>query len=77
MPPEGSFRGSLYAYQLGSHRRHIWLLPRLNSEAGGPTGTFGYSTHTANMVFWIATRTLADGEVLSVETSSVYAASLK
>jgi hypothetical protein len=77
MPPKGPFRGSLYAYQLGSHRRHMWLLPRLNSEAGGPKGTFGYSTHTANMVFWIATRTLADGEVLSVETSSVYAASLK
>jgi hypothetical protein len=74
MPPEGPFRGSLYAYRLGSHRRHKWLLPRLRVTG---SGTFGYSTHTANMVFWIATRTLTDGEVLSVETSSVYAAALK
>ncbi len=74
--PEGPFRGSLYAYELGSHRRYRWLLPRLK-VTGSAKGTFGYSTHTANMVFWIATRTLADGEVLSAETSSVYAASLK
>jgi hypothetical protein len=74
--PEGPFRGSLYAYELGSQRRCRWLLPRLK-VTGSAKGTFGYSAHTANMVFWIATRTLADGEVLSVETSSVYAASLK
>jgi hypothetical protein len=36
-------------------------------------GVFGYSTHTANTVFWVATRTI-DGE--SVDTSSVYTAKL-
>jgi hypothetical protein len=69
------YRGSLYAYGLVTHKLETWLLPRLSVE--GEIGTFGYSTHTANMVFWIATRTLGGGELLHVETSSIYAASLK
>lgn len=79
IPPEPQFRGSLDAYELGSHRRDRWLLPRLPVTVAGETvkGTYGYSTHTANSVFWIATRTLGGEKVLSVETSSVYAASLK
>jgi hypothetical protein len=75
-PPEPRpYRGSLYAYGLATHQRHKWLLPRLNIE--GETGTFGYSTHTANMVFWIATQTIGGHPILDVETSAVYAASLK
>jgi hypothetical protein len=74
--PEGPFRGSLYAYELGSHRRCRWLLPRLR-VTGSAKGTFGYSTHTANMVFWIATQTIGGDKILDVETSAVYAASLK
>jgi hypothetical protein len=79
IPPEPQFRGSLYAYELGSHRRDRWPLPRLPVTVAGETvkGTYGYSTHTANTVFWIATQTLGGEKVPSVETSSVYAASLK
>jgi hypothetical protein len=79
IPPEPKFRGGLYAYDLTTHRRHRWLLPRLPVAVAGETvkGTYGYSTHTANTVFWIATRTLGGEKVPSVETSSVYAASLK
>jgi len=43
------------------------------------SGVYGYSTHTANTVFWIATRTVREAEVTSaliVETSSVYGARL-
>jgi hypothetical protein len=79
IPPEPKFRGGLYAYELTTRRRHKWLLPRLPVTVAGETvkGTYGYSTHTANTVFWIATQTLGGEKVLSVETSSVYAASLK
>jgi hypothetical protein len=79
IPSELQFRGSLYAYELGSHRHHRWPLPRLPVTVAGETvkGTYGYSTHTANTVFWIATQTLGGEKVPSVETSSVYAAPLK
>jgi hypothetical protein len=79
IPPEPQFRGSLDAYDLGSHRRRRWPLPRLPVTVAGEKvkGTYGYSTHTANTVFWIATRTLVGEKVPSVETSSVYAASSK
>jgi hypothetical protein len=79
IPPEPKFRGSLDAYEFGSHRRHRWPLPRLPVAVAGETvkGTYGYSTHTANTVFWIATQTLGGEKVPSVETSSVYAAPLK
>lgn len=79
IPGEPRFRGSLYAYEFGSHKRHRWPLPRLPVVVAGETvkGTYGYSTHTANTVFWIATQTLEGGKVFSVETSSVYAAPLK
>jgi hypothetical protein len=71
----GNFGGNLYAYQLATHQRHKWLLPRVNVQ--GENGTFGYSTHTANMVFWIATQTIGGHPILDVETSAVYAAPLK
>jgi hypothetical protein len=79
IPPEPQFRGSLYSYELRSHKRHRWPLPRLPVAVASETvkGTYGYSTHTANTVFWIATQTLESGKVFSVETSAVYAAPLQ
>jgi hypothetical protein len=79
IPPEPKFRGGLYTYELTTHRRHKWLLPRLTATGGGEPnkGTYGYSTHTASMVFWIATQTIGGHPILDVETSAVYAASLK
>jgi hypothetical protein len=55
IPPEPKFRGGLYAYELTTHRRQKWLLPRLTATGGGEPnkGTYGYSTHTASMVFWM------------------------
>jgi hypothetical protein len=79
IPPKPKFRGGLYAYELTTHRRHEWLLPRLRATGGEEPnrGTYGYSTHTASMVFWIATQTIGGDKILDVETSAVYAASLK
>jgi hypothetical protein len=71
------FRGSLYAYDLATHRRASWLLPRITIQGYEPiTGTFGYSTHTAGMVFWIAARYVGGDKVPEVERSAVYAARL-
>ncbi len=78
IPPEPKFRGGLYTYGLTTHRRHKWLLPRLTVTGIEPNrGTYGYSTHTANMVFWIASQTLYCDKLCDVEKSAVYAASLK
>jgi hypothetical protein len=86
---ESGSRGTLSSYQLASGRRRTWKLPQLATRdlSEGPgssgseslTGVYGYSTHTANRVFWIATRTLyAVGTLGSIEVdaSSVYAAPL-
>jgi hypothetical protein len=83
------FPGTLSSYQLADGRRRTWKLPRLTARdlsagpgSSGPeslTGVYGYSTHMANRVFWIATRTLYEVGVLAsteVDASSVYAASL-
>ncbi len=51
----------------------MWTLTRLPlAEAHPVTGVLGYSTHTANTVFWVAARTL-NGKLPEVETSAVYA----
>jgi hypothetical protein len=75
---EDTEHGTLTAYWLANGRRRTWSLPSV-SLAGGEyvhqSGVFGYSVHTANTVFWIATRAL-NGDRL-VERSSVYAASLR
>lgn len=81
--------GTLSSYHFSDGRRRTWKLPSLplvgapNIDGGGPEvespGVYGYSAHTANTVFWIATRTVRGAAVTSgliVETSSVYAASL-
>jgi hypothetical protein len=79
IPSEPKFRGGLYAYELTTHIRHKWLLPRLTVTGGGEPnrGTYGYSTHTASMVFWIATQTIGGDKIPDVEASAVYAASLE
>jgi hypothetical protein len=82
--------GTLSSYRLSTGRRQTWKLPPLallgapDIDGSGPEvqspGVYGYSTHTANTVFWIATRTVKAAGVTSgliVETSSsVYAASV-
>ena len=87
---ESGSRGTLSSYQLANGRRRTWKLPQLATRdlaaspgSSGPessTGVYGYSTHTANRVFWIATRTLYEVGTLGrieVDASSVYAASVK
>lgn len=66
----------LSAYQLATGRRHSWRLPRLALVNGEPRRVvFGYSTHTARTVFWIADRSVNHGKTgLIVESSSVYSA---
>jgi hypothetical protein len=90
MNEQSNARGTLSSYRLSTGRRQTWTLPPLaligapDIDGSGPEvespGVYGYSTHTANTVFWIATRTVKAAGVtsaLTVETSSVYAASVK
>src|SRR6202522_2304019 len=90
MNEQSNARGTLSSYRLSTGRRRTWKLPPLaligapDIDGSGPEvqspGVYGYSAHTANTVFWIATRTVKAAEVtsaLTVETSSVYAASVK
>jgi hypothetical protein len=89
MNEQSNARGTLSSYRLSTGRRQTWKLPPLaligapDIDGSGPEvqspGVYGYSTHTANTVFWIATRTVKAAGVtsaLTVETSSVYAASV-
>jgi hypothetical protein len=90
MNEQSNAHGTLSSYRLSTSRRQTWKLPPLaligapDIDGSGPEvespGVYGYSTHTANTVFWIATRTVKAAALTSaliVETSSVYAASLK
>jgi hypothetical protein len=64
-PGEVSFRSRLDAVRLRDDTRVVWALPRIaipHSIEGRAANSFGYSTHTANAVFWIATRTLEGSE---------------
>jgi hypothetical protein len=89
MNEQSNAHGTLSSYRLSTGRRQTWKLPPLallkapDIDGSGPEvqspGVYGYSTHTANTVFWIATRTVKAAAVTSgliVETSSVYAASV-
>jgi hypothetical protein len=69
--------GALYGYQLRTHRRYIWQLPVRGPSPGGFPGTFGYSTHTANTLFWIAIENIGGKEGGVVEASAVYTMPLK
>jgi hypothetical protein len=90
MNEQSNAQGTLSSYRLSTGRRQTWKLPPLplagapDIDGSGPEvespGVYGYSAHTANTVFWIATRTVREAGVTSgliVETSSVYAASVK
>jgi hypothetical protein len=74
---ESRYPSVLSAYQLATGRRRSWRLPRLvllNGEEPRHV-VFGYSTHTAHTVFWIADRSVNHGKTgLIVESSSVYSA---
>ena len=89
MNEQSNAHGTLSSYRLSTGRRQAWKLPPLpllgapNIDGSGPEvespGVYGYSAHTANTVFWIATRTVKGAGITSgliVETSSVYAAPL-
>jgi hypothetical protein len=76
---EGTNTGSLTAYDLSSHRLTTWRLPRLpvreTDRQFSVVSVLGYSTHTSNMVFWIATTAGAvTGASVEVKSSAVYAA---
>lgn len=80
-PEGGPSYGTLTSYRLASGKRRRWVLPSLSlggSVLGRPSGVFGYSTHTANTVFWIASRTIgAEEKSTFVVTSSVYASRVR
>lgn len=70
--------GMLETYRLSDRRRRSFMLPavRIATEPA-VHDVLGYSTHTANIVFWIGARTLVFGEAGStVGTSAVYATRL-
>jgi hypothetical protein len=76
---ETSSSGTLSSYRPSNGKRRTWKLPRLSINRGQDDespGVCGYSAHTANTVFWIATRFLvgAGEEGGAVGVSSVYAA---
>jgi hypothetical protein len=73
---ESRYPSVLSAYQLATGKRRSWRLPRLALVDGEPRRVvFGYSTHTARTVFWIADRSVNHGKTgLIVESSSVYSA---
>jgi hypothetical protein len=79
---EGTNTGSLTAYDLSSHRLKTWRLPRLpvreTDRRFSVVSVLGYSTHTSNMVFWIATTAGAvTGASVEVKSSAVYAVSTR
>ena len=73
---ESRFPSVLTAYQLATGKRRNWRLPpRLVPYAEPPRSTLGYSTHTANTVFWIADRSVRPNVIgFEVETFAVYSA---
>lgn len=74
--PRG-FYPRLEALSLATARKHRWNLPRREPES--TVGAFGYSAHTANSVFWLATHTTKDeGEAgVAVTSYTLYSASLQ
>jgi hypothetical protein len=67
----------LSAYQTATGKRRNWRLPQRSVPNAEPQrSTLGYSTHTANTVFWIADRSglLDERSFFQVETYAVYSA---
>jgi hypothetical protein len=81
-PQEDARHGTLTSYRISNGARRSWSLPDLRLTGalpGADRGVFGYSTHTTNTVFWVASCTLGysnEGKSSFVETSSLLAASV-
>jgi hypothetical protein len=75
-PRRPLFRARLDILAPGSHRRRSWTLPRRKVPGGvGGPDAYGYSAHTSDTVFWLATRSLTQGEAgPSVASYSLYSA---
>jgi len=74
---ESRFLSVLSAYQTATGKRRNWRLPQRSVPNAEPQrSTLGYSTHTANTVFWIADRSglLDERSFFQVETYAVYSA---
>jgi hypothetical protein len=74
-------RRTLTSYGLSSRRRHSWPLPAVavhGQVEPARAEPYGYSSHTANTVFWIAPTAVELGQSggAAVLRSSVYAARL-
>jgi hypothetical protein len=74
-----SKRPVLVAYDLANGHRNAWALPRLplieTVAHERIMGSFGYSTHTAHDVFWIAATTVEQNEAgVTVTSFAIYAA---
>jgi hypothetical protein len=75
-PGERGFRSRVNVLELASGRRRTWSLPQIALEHAEPD-YYGYSTHTANAVFWVATRSVSFSESGPlVQTYSLYSARL-
>jgi hypothetical protein len=80
-PAADASHATVTSYRLPNGKRRSWPLPSLllHEYPQNQRGVFGYSTHTADTVFWIAARTIgyaAEGKASFVETSSVFSARL-
>jgi hypothetical protein len=66
----------LTVYQPATGKRRHWRLPeRFVPNAEPERSTLGYSTHTANTVFWIADRSVRPERIgFEVETYALYSA---
>jgi hypothetical protein len=72
---EDTAHGAITVYHPSTGRRETYPLPSTIASIpiGHIRGVFGYSTHTANSLFWIAERVASN----SVESSAVYIARLR
>lgn len=68
------YSGTLYSYDPGSGKREHWRLPLAPGVFTEEKGAFGYSTHTSNMVFWLAEAGSEEGRGAGVNEWRIYAA---
>jgi hypothetical protein len=72
---ESRYPSRLMAYRFTTGELRSWRLPQIALQGGEGQRrvAFGFSTHTAHRVFWIADRSVNSGKTgYLVETSSVY-----
>lgn len=71
------YQGTLYSYDLASHTREFWRLPiapAIYPEFPDERGTYGYSAHTLNIVFWLANAQMTEGRAPEVDRWQIYGA---